>query len=944
MAEAVLELALDNLTSLIQEKIGLFLGFEKDFKSLSSLITTIKATLEDAEEKQFTDKAVKVWLLKLKDAAYVLDDILDECVTNARELEYRGSMGGLHGKLQSSCLSSLHPKQVAFRYKIAKKMKSIRERLDEIAEEKTKFHLTEIVREKRRGVLDWRQTTSIISQPQVYGRDEDKDKIVDFLVGEASGLEDLSVCPIVGLGGLGKTTLAQLIFNHERVVQHFESRMWVCVSEDFSLKRITKAIIEAETKKSCEDLDLEPLQRRLQDLLQGNRFLLVLDDVWDDKQENWQRLRSVLACGGKGASILVTTRLAKVAEIMGTIPSHDISKLSDKDCWELFKHRAFGSNEERTKLVVIGKEILKKCGGVPLAAIALGSLLRFKTEEKEWHYVKESKLWSLQGEDYVMSALRLSYLNLPLKLRQCFAFCALFPKDAIIRKQFLIELWMANGFISSNKILDEEDIGNDVWNELYCRSFFQDIETDVFGKITSFKMHDLVHDLAQSISDEVCCITKNDDMPSTFEKIRHLSFGNRTTTKVDSILMYNVKLLRTYTSLYCHEYHLNVLKFHYLRVLKLTCVTRIPSSFSHLKFLRYLDLSVGEFETLPASLCKLWNLQILKLHYCRNLRKLPNNLIRLKSLQHLYLFGCFRLSSLPPNIGKLTSLRTLSMYVVGKGNLLAELGQLNFKVNEFHIKHLERVKNVEDAKEANMLSKHVNNLRLSWDEESQLQENVEQILEVLQPCTQQLQELWVEGYTGFHFPEWMSSPSLIHLRSLYLKNCKTCLHLPQLGKLPSLKELTILGCSELEIDDLGKLPSLKELTIWSCSKIEGLGEDLQHATSLQSLSLLCLPNLTSLPDSLGNLCSLQKLGIRDCPKLICLPASIQSLSALKSLSICGCPELEKRCKRETGEDWRKISHIQNLHGMFWISSPFLIHFDTFIFMAHLNNVPFLPLS
>ncbi|RHN55079.1 putative P-loop containing nucleoside triphosphate hydrolase, leucine-rich repeat domain, L [Medicago truncatula] len=667
--------------------------------------------------------------------------------------------------------------------------------------------------------------------------------------------------------------------------------MWVCVSEDFSLKRMTKAIIEAETKNSCEDLDLEPLQRRLQHLLQGKRFLLVLDDVWDDKQENWQRLRSVLACGGKGASILVTTRLAKVAEIMGTIPPHDISKLSDEDCWELFKQRAFGSNEERTKLAVIVKEILKKCGGAPLAAIALGSLLRFKTEEKEWHYVKESKLWSLQDEDYAMPALRLSYLNLPLKLRQCFAFCALFPKDAIIRKQFLIELWMANGFISSNKILDEEDIDNDVWNELYCRSFFQDIETDVFGKITSFKMHDLVHDLAQSISDEVCCITRNDDMPSTFERIRHLSFGNRTSTKVDSILMYNVKLLRTYTSLYCHEYHLDVLKFHSLRVLKLTCVTRFPSSFSHLKFLRYLDLSVGEFETLPASLCKLWNLQILKLHYCRNLRILPNNLIHLKALQHLYLFGCFRLSSLPPNIGNLTSLRTLSMYVVGKGNLLAELGQLNFKVNEFHIKHLERVKNVEDAKEANMLSKHVNNLRLSWDEESQLQENVKQILEVLQPYSQQLQELWVEGYTGFHFPEWMSSSSLIHLRSMYLKSCKSCLHLPQLGK----------------------LPSLKELTIWSCSKIEGLGEDLQHVTSLQSLSLLCLPNLTSLPDSLGKLCSLQKLGIRDCPKLICLPTSIQSLSALKSLSICGCPELEKRCKRETGEDWPKISHIQNLH-------------------------------
>jgi hypothetical protein len=144
---------------------------------------------------------------------------------------------------------------------------------------------------------------------------------------------------------------------------------------------------------------------------------------------------------------------------------------------------------------------------------------------------------------------------------------------------------------------------------------------------------------------------------------------------------------------------------------------------------------------------------------------------------------------------------------------LAELGQLNFKVDKFHIKHLERVKNVEGAKEANMLSKHVNNLRLSWErtEESQLQENVEQILEVLQLYTQQLQELCVAGYTGSHFPEWMSSPSLKHLRTLQLVNCKSCSHLPQLAKVPSLKVLRIFECSELEIDDLGKLPSLEVL-------------------------------------------------------------------------------------------------------------------------------------
>ncbi|RHN55232.1 putative P-loop containing nucleoside triphosphate hydrolase, leucine-rich repeat domain, L [Medicago truncatula] len=904
MAEAVLEIVLGSLSELIRKEISLFLGFDQEFNRLASLLTTIKATLEDAEEKQFSDseigRDVKDWLLKLKDAAYTLDDIMDECATEALEMEYKASKCGLSHK--SSFLSSFHPKHIAFRYKLAKKMKRIGVWLDDIAAEKNKFHLTEIVRERSGVVPDWRQTTSIVTQPLVYGRNEDKDKIVDFLVGDASEQEDLSVYPIVGLGGLGKTTLAQLVFNHDKIVNHFELKIWVCVSEDFTLKRMTKAIIEGATKKSCEDLDLELLQRKLQDLLRRKRYLLVLDDVWNDKQENWQRLKSVLACGGKGASILVTTRLPKVAKIMGTIPHHELSRLSDEDCWELFKQRAFGPNEVQQKeLVIVGKEIIKKCGGFPLAAIALGSLLRFKREEKEWLYVKESKLWNLQGEAYVMPALRLSYLHLPVKLRQCFSFCALFPKDEIISKQLLIDLWTANGFISSNQMLEADDIGNEVWNELYWRSFFENTENVGFGQITIFKMHDLVHDLAGSVTQDVCCITDDNSMRTMSEETRHLLIYNRNSfAEANSIQLHHVKSLKTYMEFNFDVYEAGqlspqVLNCYSLRVLLSHRLNNLSSSIGRLKYLRYLDISEGRFKNLPNSLCKLCNLEVLKLDGCVSLQKLPGGLTRLKRLQNLSLRDCDSLTSLPRQIGKLTSLNTLSKYIVGeeRGFLLEELGQLNLK-GQLHIKNLERLKSVTDAKKANMSRKKLNQLWLSWErnEVSQLQENVEQILEALQPYAQKLYSFGVGGYTGAYFPQWISIPSLNDLKSLELVDCKSCLNLPELWKLPSLKYLKLSNMIHViylfhESYDGEGLMALKTLFLEKLPNLIGLSrEERVMFPRLKALEITECPNLLGLPclPSLSDLYIQGKYNQQ-------LPSSIHKLGSLESLHFSDNEEL-----------------------------------------------------
>ncbi|KAH1260043.1 Disease resistance protein RGA2 [Glycine max] len=333
MAGAVLEIAHENLkscTTMIRDQRddGLLLGFDGDMEMFDSLFTAIKPYSQ----------------------IYELDDILDYWVNQVLRLKHQEVKSNLLVKLQSSFLLSLHPKR-------------------------TNLHLIETVPE-RNEVNEWRETTSLSDGPQVYGRKHDTNIIVNFLVGY----------PIVGQGGLGKTTLAQLIFNHGMVVNHFESRIWAYVSENFDLMRVTKDIIEAASGCVCENLDIGLLQRKLQDLLQRKGYLLVLDD--------W--LKPILACGGKGASILVTTRSSKVAIVMGTMPPHELSMLSHNACWELFKHQAFVSNEvQEVGLERIGKEIVKKCGGVPLAAKVLGGLLHFNKDKTKWQYISESTLWCL---------------------------------------------------------------------------------------------------------------------------------------------------------------------------------------------------------------------------------------------------------------------------------------------------------------------------------------------------------------------------------------------------------------------------------------------------------------------------------------------------------------------------------------------------------------------
>ncbi|XP_006352944.1 putative disease resistance protein RGA1 [Solanum tuberosum] len=903
MAESLLRILLKSLTSFIQGEVGLILGFKDEFEKLQRTFTMIQAVLEDAQEKQLKDKPIENWLQNLNVAAYEADDILDECKTET-------------ARLKQTNYWSYHLKATAFRYKIGKKMKNIMKKLDAIAADRIKFHL-EIRPIERQAARP--QTGSVLTEKQVYGRGKEEDEIVKILINNA---QQLSVLPILGLGGLGKTTLAQVVFNDPRVTEHFHPKIWICVSDDFDEKRLIKAIVESIEGKSLSDMDLDPLQKKLQKLLNRERYLLVLDDVWNEDQQKWDNLRAVLKVGATGASILTTTRLQKVCSIMQTLHPYELSNLSQEDCLSLFNQRAFEHLEEiNPNLEAIGKEIVKKCGGVPLAAKTLGSILHFKREERVWKHVRDSEIWNLpQDESSILPALRLSYHHLPLDLRQCFAYCAVFPKDTKMEKENLISLWMAHGFLSSKGNLELEDVGNEVWNELYFRSFFQEIEVKD-GK-TYFKMHDLIHDLATSLfSARASNSNIREINVKKYSDIKSIGFA-----AVES--SYSHLLVENFVSL-------RVLNLRYLEL------NQLPSSIGDLVHLRYMDLSYNrEMCSLPKQLCKLQNLQTLDLQYCISLCCLPKETSKLVSLRNLLLDGC-PLDCMPPRIGSLTCLKTLSRFVVGwkKGGQLGELGNLNL-YGSIEISHLERVKNDKDAKEANLSAKeNLRSLIIDWDwlEPRRYESEEVEVLEALKPHSN-LTSLKINGFKGIRLPYWMNHSVLKNVVSIEISSCANCSCLPPFGELPCLESLRLCwGSVDVEYVDVdvdsGRFPSLRTLVIVNFSNLKGLlkkeGEEqffvleemiilycpmfviptlpslkvcMSDASSLRStsnLSALTSLNIsgnyeaTSLPEEMfKSLANLTYLEISVFYNLKELPSSLASLNALKRLDIYYCDTLE----------------------------------------------------
>ncbi|XP_011012193.1 PREDICTED: putative disease resistance RPP13-like protein 1 [Populus euphratica] len=742
------------------------------------------------------------------------------------------------------------------------------------------------------------KTTPMVDESHVYGREADKEAIMEpLLTQHNTDGSNLCAVPIVDMGGIGKTTLAQFIHNNERVEQCFQIKAWVWASQQFDVARIIKDILDKINASTCRTKEPE---ESLMEAVKGEK-LLVLDDAWNIEYNEWDKLLLPLRYVEQGSKIVVTTREEDVARVTQTvIPSHRLNGISDEDYWKLFARYAFsGVNSGAVShLEAFGREIVRKCKGLPLAAKTLGGLLQSVGDVKQWEKISNSSMWGSSNEN-IPPALTLSYYYLPSHLKRCFAYCAIFPKDYVFKKDGLITEWMAQGFLVQPRGVEEmEEIGEKYFDDLVSRSLFQQSTRDSF-----FRMHDIISDLAEYVSGEFCFKLGINESGSGLEGEHSCTLPERTRylpiTRAALFPPYTGAGRRIFRSIH-GVHHLRALfplyifgevdietlndilpNLKHLRMLSLChpkdTSSKLLNSIGNLKHLQHLDLYGTSIERLPESVCTLYYLQSLLLRECRHLMELPSNISNLVNLQHLDIEGT-NLKEMPPKMAKLTKLRTLQYYVVGKesGSSMKELGKLSHLRRKISIRNLREVANAQDALDANLKGKKkIEELELIWDGNTDDTQQEREVLEKLEP-SENVKQLAINGYGGTMFPGWLGNSSFLNMVALTLSGCKNCMCLPQLGQLTSLEELHIEG-----FDDVVALGS------------EFYGSDPSMEKPFKSLKILKFEGMRNWQewktDVAGAFPHLANLLIAGCPELTnALPSH---LPCLLRLEIQACPQL-----------------------------------------------------
>uniref|UniRef100_A0A0E0EYU3 AAA+ ATPase domain-containing protein n=1 Tax=Oryza meridionalis TaxID=40149 RepID=A0A0E0EYU3_9ORYZ len=940
--------------SVVKGEVARQLGVEAEARKLGARLEKVGAAVRDAEARvaRGSDAAAR-WLARVRAAAYEADVAVDRCRATARRLT-RGREQQLqqHNQalpwLLSTCCDVAEPRR-----DIAADLKNVSQKLKSIIKEQRQLQLQASVADHTdhpRKILRHRKSEPTDIDIVGTALEDDARRLVRRLTQPDSG----GVVAIYGPDGIGKTTLAKVVFDSERVKRRFETRSWVHVSrgcvedgkrEAALLSQVVEAAVDGGGAMTGAETVAE-LEKMLAALVANRRFLLVLDEVRNGGE--WEELvRRLLERGGRGSKVLVTAVTAGVARDMGAGHVHRVNRLGEDDGWALLRVAACVADDDGAALKGVGRRIVGKCGGVPLAIRAVAGVLRTREAiAEEWAVVDASPAWKVKGlPDDAMKPLYLCYDDMPCHLKQCFLYCSLFLSDFAVDRRSLVQQWIAEGFVQIRGDAGVEEVAEEYYDELIGRNLLQPAEADRHGCVERCTMHDMLRSMAQVLShgENLTGDAQAQRLPNDGDAPfapRHVSFPRNHLAAIPE----EVLKLEGVRTLLLQRNPLTIgsnifTRLLYLKVLDLTetAMEVIPETLGNLLYLRFLNLSRTRIKALPDTICNLWSLKFLLLRECKALHVLPKGIEHLKGLRDLDL-TCTVIKDAAFRVGHLRNLTSFRCFTVtGKeartvqdtaqdrsGWPLDELKNL-CQLRTLHVKRLEKATSQSKAAEVALHAKTgLRELELSCSgtvktlQIPTVVRNIEDIFQELKP-PRGLESLKIANYFGTKFPTWLSSTCLPNLLRLNITGCNFCQSFPLLGRLPELRSLCIADSSALKdidaqlmdtdhshqvpfpkLEDLhlqglhnletwtsieaGALPSLQALQLESCPKLRCLPDGLRHVTSMAELRIVDMESL----EVVENIAALRELSVWNTPNL----KKICNLPSLEDLDLCHCPSLE----------------------------------------------------
>ncbi|XP_055800601.1 disease resistance protein RPP13-like [Solanum dulcamara] len=835
MADAFVSFVVQKLGDFLIQEVSLLTSLRDEVKWLRNELLLMQSFLKDAEQKQRGDQRVQQWVFEI-------NSIANDTVAILKTYSFEVGKGDDGFASHIKACACICRKETKF-YKVSKEIQSLKHRIMDISRKRKTYGITNInnagegpsnrPNNQSAMVTTLRRTTSYVDdQDNIFVGLQD---VVQTLLAEILKAEPRrSVISIYGMGGLGKTTLARNLYTSPNIVSCFPTRSWICVSQEYNTMDLLRNIIKSIKGRTKETLDLlermteGDLEIYLRDLLKEGKYLVVVDDVW--QREAWESLKRAFPDSKNGSRVIITTRKEDVAERAddrGFV--HKLRFLSQEESWDLFCRKLLDVRAMASKMEKLAKDMVDKCGGLPLAIVVLSGLLSHKRGLDEWQKVKYN-LWKNIKDDSIEISyiLSLSYNDLSIALKHCFLYVGIFPEDQVLEAENIIRLWMAEGFIPREEER-MEDVAEGFLNELIRRSLVQVAQT-FWEKVTGCRVHDLLRDLAIQKALEVNLFDIYDprNHSISFLCIRHAihDHGEKylsldlSNLKLRSIMFFDPDFrsmsLINFSSVFQHIYVL------YLDIIGGTVPNAI-GSLNHLKF-----LSLRGISNLPSSISNLRNLQTLCVinrngHLC----KLPLETADLINLRHLVA----PYSKPLVHISKLISLHVLQAISCDQWKDVDPVNLVNLRELSMH--------DITKSYSLNNISslKNLSSLRLFCGGDESFP-----ALEFLSSC-QKLQKLWLDGRIE-KLPLLQNSITMMVLLDSKLMEDP----MPILGMLPNLRKLELLGayegneimCSDnsfgqLEFLSLACLENLERWHLATSAMLLIKGLRIDHCTKLNEI-------------------------------------------------------------------------------------------------------------